>query len=29
SRQVLKHWHSFPWLYPETRAPPRLSAFSL
>ncbi|PLN38061.1 DUF2946 domain-containing protein, partial [Klebsiella pneumoniae] len=21
--------HYFPWLYPETRAPPRLSAFSL
>ncbi|HEP1064737.1 DUF2946 domain-containing protein [Klebsiella aerogenes] len=29
SRPVLKHWHYFPWLYPETRAPPRLSAFSL
>ncbi|SPX54530.1 Protein of uncharacterised function (DUF2946) [Klebsiella pneumoniae] len=28
-RPVLKHWHYFPWLYPETRAPPRLSAFSL
>ncbi len=27
SRPVLKHWHYFPWLYPETRAPPRLSAF--
>ncbi len=29
SRPVLKHWHYFPWLYPETRAPPRRSAFSL
>lgn len=29
SRPVLKHWRYFPWLYPETRAPPRLSAFSL
>ena len=29
SRPVLKHWHYFPWLYPETRAPPRWSAFSL
>ena len=29
SRPVLKHWRYFPWLYPETRAPPRLSAFFL
>ena len=21
-------WHYFPWLYPDTRAPPRLSAFT-
>ncbi|WP_434583483.1 DUF2946 domain-containing protein [Klebsiella sp. R390] len=24
---VLKRRHYFPWLYPETRAPPRCSAF--
>ncbi|HBR1028473.1 DUF2946 domain-containing protein [Klebsiella quasipneumoniae] len=29
SRPLLKHWRYSPWLYPETRAPPRLSAFSL
>ena len=23
-----KHWHYFPWLFPDTRAPPRTSAFS-
>lgn len=28
-RQAVSHWHFFPWLYPDTRAPPRLSAFSL
>jgi Protein of unknown function (DUF2946) len=26
-RAVVQAWHFFPWLYPETRAPPRLSAF--
>lgn len=26
---VIRYWHFFPWLYPQTRAPPRLSAFSL
>ena len=25
---VLKRRHFFPWLYPETRAPPHRSAFS-
>ncbi|TCW05647.1 DUF2946 family protein [Raoultella sp. BIGb0138] len=25
---VLKRRHYFPWLYPDTRAPPRRSAFS-
>ncbi|MGX6598356.1 DUF2946 domain-containing protein [Klebsiella quasivariicola] len=29
SHPVLKHWRYFSWLYPETRAPPRLSAFPL
>lgn len=29
SRQAVKHWHFSPWLYPDTRAPPQLSAFSL
>ena len=28
-RQAVSHWHFFPWLYPDTRAPPRWSAFSL
>lgn len=28
-RQAVSHWHFFPWLYPDTRAPPRPSAFSL
>ncbi|KGB02884.1 DUF2946 domain-containing protein [Leclercia pneumoniae] len=28
-RPVVKHWYFFPWLYPDTRAPPRRSAFSL
>ncbi|MBW9418426.1 DUF2946 domain-containing protein [Enterobacter roggenkampii] len=28
-RQAVKYWHFFPWLYPDTRAPPRQSAFSL
>ncbi|HED2612457.1 TPA: DUF2946 domain-containing protein [Citrobacter koseri] len=27
-RPVVKHWYFFPWLYPDTRAPPRRSAFS-
>ncbi|WP_353145063.1 DUF2946 domain-containing protein [Enterobacter sp.] len=27
-RQAVNHWHFFPWLYPDTRAPPRQSAFS-
>lgn len=25
---VIQVWHFFPWLYPDTRAPPRWSAFS-
>ncbi|POP41801.1 DUF2946 domain-containing protein [Superficieibacter electus] len=25
-RPVVKHWYFFPWLYPDTRAPPRASA---
>ena len=25
-RQAVSHWHFFPWLYPDTRAPPRGSA---
>nr|WP_312416539.1 DUF2946 domain-containing protein [Pseudescherichia sp.] len=28
-RPAVHHWHFFPWLCPDTRAPPRLSAFSL
>lgn len=28
-RQEVSYWHFFPWLYPDTRAPPRQSAFSL
>ncbi|MDK9584875.1 DUF2946 domain-containing protein [Lelliottia wanjuensis] len=28
-RQAVSHWHFFPWLYPDTRAPPLLSALSL
>ena len=27
ARPAVKHWHYFPWLFPDTRAPPRLSAF--
>ncbi|MRS92170.1 DUF2946 domain-containing protein [Enterobacteriaceae bacterium RIT714] len=27
-RQRVSHWHFFPWLYPDTRAPPERSAFS-
>ncbi|HEX4503842.1 MAG TPA: DUF2946 domain-containing protein [Scandinavium sp.] len=27
-RPVIQAWHFFPWLYPDTRAPPRLSAFT-
>lgn len=27
-RPVVQAWHFFPWLYPDTRAPPRLSAFT-
>ena len=26
--QTVSHWHFFPWLYPDTRAPPHWSAFS-
>lgn len=29
SRSVIQAWHFFPWLYPDTRAPPRWSAFFL
>lgn len=25
-RPTIKHWYFFPWLYPDTRAPPRSSA---
>ena len=25
----VSHWYFFPWLFPDTRAPPRQSAFSL
>lgn len=25
---VLRHWRYFPWLFPDTRAPPQRSAFS-
>jgi len=28
-RPQVRHWHFFPWLYPDTRAPPRRPAFSL
>ncbi|WP_312671610.1 DUF2946 domain-containing protein [Pseudescherichia sp.] len=28
-RPTVRHWHFSPWLCPDTRAPPRLSAFSL
>lgn len=28
TRPTVKHWHFFPWLYPDTRAPPRRSALS-
>lgn len=28
-RPAVRHWHFFLWLCPDTRAPPRLSAFSL
>ncbi|ENA0609955.1 DUF2946 domain-containing protein [Enterobacter bugandensis] len=28
-RQTVSLWHFFPWLYPDTRAPPRRSAFSV
>lgn len=27
TRPAVKHWHYFPWLFPDTRAPPYLSAF--
>ncbi|MBL5901150.1 DUF2946 domain-containing protein [Lelliottia amnigena] len=27
-RPVASHWHYFPWLYPDTRAPPQWAAFS-
>nr|WP_318386531.1 DUF2946 domain-containing protein [Enterobacter sp.] len=26
---AVRYWHFVPWLYPQTRAPPRLSAFPL
>ena len=26
---VVAHWFEFPWLFPDTRAPPQLSAFSI
>lgn len=25
---IVKHWHFFPWLFPDTRAPPCRSAIS-
>jgi len=28
-RPAVRHWHYFPWLCPDTRAPPRLSAYSI
>ena len=28
-RPSVRHWHFFPWLCPDTRAPPRLSAYSM
>lgn len=28
-RPEVRRWRFFPWLYPETRAPPQASAFSL
>jgi len=28
-RPAIRHWHFFPWLCPDTRAPPRLSAYSI
>nr|WP_193568776.1 DUF2946 domain-containing protein [Citrobacter sp. NCU1] len=28
SRPIVKHWHFFPWLFPNTRAPPCRSAIS-
>ena len=27
-RPTVQHWHFFPWLYPDTRAPPRRSVLS-
>lgn len=29
TRPAVSHWHFFPWLFPDTRAPPQLSTFSL
>ena len=26
---VVAHWFELPWLFPDTRAPPQLSAFSI
>ncbi|MEB6634254.1 DUF2946 domain-containing protein [Kluyvera cryocrescens] len=26
---LLAHWFEFPWLFPDTRAPPQLSAFPI
>lgn len=28
TRPTVKHWYFFPWLYPDTRAPPRRSSLS-
>ncbi|HBX05399.1 MAG TPA: DUF2946 domain-containing protein [Leclercia adecarboxylata] len=28
-RPAVHHWHFFPWLCPDTRAPPQLSASSI
>ena len=28
-RPAVHHWHFFPWLCPDTRAPPQLSAYSI
>jgi len=28
-RPSVRHWHFFPWLCPDTRAPPHLSAYSI
>lgn len=28
TRPTVKHWYFFPWLYPDTRVPPRRSSLS-